>query len=55
MAALSVTPPQDPRPQPPSGLLAAALRYAAAGIPVMPLHTPARGRGGGGPPRGAGV
>ncbi|GIM98052.1 bifunctional DNA primase/polymerase [Paractinoplanes toevensis] len=41
MAALSETPPQDPRPQPRSGLLAAALRYTAAGIPVMPLHTPA--------------
>ncbi|WP_203789542.1 bifunctional DNA primase/polymerase [Paractinoplanes rishiriensis] len=29
------------RPSTRAGLLAAALRYAAAGIPVMPLHTPA--------------
>jgi hypothetical protein len=36
--------PDGGRPRPPSDLLDAALRYTAAGIPVMPLHHPSGDR-----------
>ncbi|MEV1109134.1 bifunctional DNA primase/polymerase [Micromonospora sp. NPDC049751] len=46
LSALPVTglpePPPDPQSEP---VLDAALRYAAAGIPVLPLHTPRRAGG----------